>query len=408
MKINGNNNFEDDGDIDWFFDFLRDQDVLKELALRNIGFTEDLEKIDGIKFRLKKLSLRKVYSGENILMFMKKFAYTLEELELSNNRFSEDFYKMIFKDFQKLKVLKIDLKGAPNVHSFYQQLRQNTSIKQLIIIFKSANDLKAVEGFIGNLPNITDLVFESDCDLPKALLLFISQNLLKLESLTLNSIKGSMLKSVSIKSLKSLYIKRLSKLKKEDWKEIIKALPNIEKLSIRKVTDVASVSDEMFNIITKMLKNLTHVRIGYGFVAIKRIFNQLLKNCKNLKVVEILDDAFSCTPNKVAILNNFKREGLKFYIFSPSQMHNVFTDYIDLWSGEKAEEKYDDSDDDDSDVEIQGYVGAVLALMMNNQNPFDSSESDNDDVYFDSDDEMRHWMEDPGDYGFDGEYFDTD
>lgn len=416
MKINGNNNLEDDGDIDWVFDFLRDQNVLKELALRNLGFSGDLEKTDGVKFRLQKLSLRKVTSlsddDENIQMFVKKFDKTLEELELVNNRFSEDFYKMIFKDFQKLKVLKVDLKGAPNIDSFYHNLRQNNSIKQLIIQIKSSKDLEAAEGFIGNLPKITDLVLEGEDDIPQSLLLFISNNLLMLQSLTLNSIKGPMMSSIRITSLKSLYIKNLPALRSEDWKQIIKALPNVEKLSIKRVTDAASLNDRNFNIITKKLKNLTHVQIGYGFVAIKRIFNQLLNNCKNLKIVEILEDAFvSAKPNKEAIVKDFKRDGLKFYIFSPNQMHNVFTNYIDLWSGEKAAENYDDSDDDESDLENQGYeVGAILALVMNFQNgiPLDSSDSENDDIYFDSDGEMRHWMEDPGDYGYGDEYYDVD
>lgn len=414
MKINGNNDFDDDGDIDWFLDFLRDQNVLTELALRNVSFTEDLEKVDAIKFRLKKLSLRKVNlsldSDENILKFMKKFENTLEELELRNSNVSENFYEMIFKDFQKLKSLKADFKGAPKIDSFYHNLRQNNSIKQLVIYIKSAKDLKSVEGFIGKLPNITDLVLEGYEDLPTSLLLFISNNLLKLESLTLNSIKGKMLTSVRVTTLKSLYIKRLPALQSDDWKKIVKAFPSIEKLSIRRVTNEASVSDKMFNIITKALKNLTHVQIGYGFVAVKRIFNQLLGNCKNLKVVEILENAFfSHKPNKEAIMKDFKREGLKFYIYSPNEMEHVFTDYIDLWSSEKEAEDYDDSEDD-SDLENQVDVGALLALMMNFQNgfPFDNSGSDNDDIYFDSDGEMLHWVEDPDDYGFGGEYYDLD
>lgn len=235
-------------------------------------------------------------------------------------------------------------------------------------------------------------------------MIFISNNLLKLEKLHLKTVSSKLLKNVLIPSIKSLNIKRTSSLTPTDWKAVVKSFPNLETLSIETMSDEKSVNDLMFNIITKGLQKLSHLKLGIGFIGLKRIFNQLLRNCPNLKLVEVPAVAMeSQKSNKSAILRDFRRDGLCFIIHPTDEIYKIFIsdDAKGLWYNEEAAEEFDETEDEDDDDDED--MGEVLAIMMalGGANPWGgSSDSDNDFIYFDSDGEMRHWDEDPSDYGY--------
>lgn len=356
LKITGNEGLEDGGDTVWIFNFLRDQTVLEHMALRNLGLTGVVKQMEDVKFNLKKLSLRKVTSllddDDNIRQFVEKFYETLEELELMNNKLSENFHAMIFESLGKLEVLKADLRGAPKPAVFYKSLRKNNSVKQCILRVKSSGNLNAAKGFLTNLPKIQDLTLEGEKYAPQSLLRFISHKLPMLQKLTINSIKGSMMSSIRIESLKSLYVRKLPALRTDEWKKIVRALPNVEKFSIKKLTSRLSLRAKNISIITKQLTKLRHFQIGSGFVVSHCFFKQLLKNCRNLRIVEILEDAFdSDALTKETILKEFKRTGVQCYIFPLNQIDGVFTEFKDLWTNQSFVESDDEIDFNNTDFE---------------------------------------------------------
>lgn len=401
----------DEFQLDLQLDFLSHQNKIEELALRETDWTHPFsaETLHKIEFPLKKLSLMKQenLSEENVLTFLNKFVDTLEELELGGT-FSDSVYEMVFKKFRKLKVLIVDVAKAPTENSFYHNLRPNPLIKKLVLRNFSAEHEKQVEGFIGNLPNVNTLVFEVQ-DVPNELMIFISNNLLQLRNLHFKSINGQMFKEVRIASLTSFNVTTLKELSSEDWKLIVKAFPNVSKISVKTIFSEQSVSDREFNIITKGFKNLCHLKLGCGFVALKRIFNQLLRNCEKLKTVEVMQEAFeSSRSKKIEIFRDFKKDGLRFITHSSDDLDKIFDEcYSGLWHNEEAfEDFFDSDDDDDSDLDNLVELGVFGAMMgAFGFPPYDSDSSDNRYVYFDSDGDMREWDEDPSDYRYFDEYF---
>lgn len=389
--------------------------MLEELAIRDLDLSDsdiNYDSIKAIKFPLKKLAMTRMHGlpkEDDMLAFLGKFVDTLEVLEIGGT-FPDAVFEMIFKKFRKLKCLTININQVPKDDAFYHNLRPNTSVKKLVIQHFKQDHVKSVEGIIGNLPNIDTLVFEND-NVPSELMVFISNNLLGLKHLYLQKINSKLIKNVRIASLTSLNIQCLYKIRVNDWKKIVIAFPNIEKLSIKQTSRSSSITDFEFNIITKGLTNLSHVQLGDGFVAIKRIFNQLLRNCPKMKTVEISEDAFSLPKAKNVkngILRDFKKDGLRFIIHSEEEMLKIFDEHhCSLWKNEDAADDFDDDyNSDGSDVRLM----AVLFNAIGGDNPFafdsdDEDHSENDFIYFDSDGEMRHWDEDPSDYGYFDDFY---
>lgn len=412
LKINGAD-FNDD--LECLARFLSGQNSLQELALRdiNLSFGEmSVDEIKEISFHLKRLSLRLLHNAfedeQKLIELLNKTAGTLEELELKG-KFPDSIFELIFRKLLKLKVVSVSLKNLPKENVFYHNLRPNPSVKKLIVHAMSLENQKSFEGFIGNLPNIDTLVMCAVHQIPQPLMIFISNNLLKLERLHFEFIDGKMFKHVRIHSVKTISVRKMKDLIPQDWKNFVKAFPNVEKFSVEIVGDKISLNDRMFNIFTKGWNNLSHLNLGKGFIANKRIFNQLLSNCKRIKTVEIPKSAFEQKEESIQskMLSNFKKDGLRLIIHEDDEIFNIFTGGDSgLWTSEEAEIDFFDEDDDDDDYSEDStaeenylnwnFMAHVFPL-------YDSSDDDNY-IYFDSDNEMRAWDEDPPD--FDGDdYF---
>lgn len=392
--------------------YLADQKCLEQLAMRDseldIG-AFSASHINRMTFPLKSLSLRKhsrtVCDEQNMKEFFKRFSNTLEELELGNS-FPDSIYEMIFKKFLKLKYLKVNIAHAPKENVFYHNLQANSSVKKLVVQGYKQQHLKSLQGFIGNLPNIETLVMCDSSEVTKGPMIFFTNNLLKIHTLCLTTIKGNMLKGVNMPSVKSLIIESLPKLSHHDWKAIVKAFRNLEKLEVGSSYEACSLSDLMFNIITKGFKKLKHIELGYGFNAKKRIFNQILKNCRNIRTVNIFESAFDNIPEKEkdSILEFFKKPGLRFIINSYPYLHDVAEAKTgSLWDDEALEFDSDESDEENSDEDPDYDEDEAFAIFNGLMHAMggdfdDSSDEHNEFIYFDSDGEMQRWDEDPYDY----------
>lgn len=316
---------------DSMIEFLVSQQNLKELAIRNCGSTlneNNYEKLQAIKSPLKKLAIHKhdnLFGSErNLLLFVDKFVDSLEELDIGSS-FSASFYEMIFNKFRKLKTLRVDIDGTSNVGAFCKNLRQNPSIQKLIVYGHKLEVLKSIQGIIGNVPNLQSLVLEN-CDLSKELMTFIGKNLRKLKELQVRNISDESFDGICVPSLKTISIMKL-KSNETQWTSITLALPSIE---VFKVHSCEELLNEMVNIISKGWPRLKHFTFGYGFIASEGTFNLLLRNCKFLETVEICEKTFKSETEKEEILENSKRDGLRFVIHSTDKTLK-FDDYGKLF-----------------------------------------------------------------------------
>lgn len=381
--------------------YLVEQTHLEQLALRHSDLdisTFGHENICKMQFPLKKLSLLKhseiVICEENVLAFFNNFVDTLEYLELGET-FPDSVYEMIFKKFRHLKTLKVNIGYAPSGSSFYHNLRPNLSVKELVICGFNDDVIKSLEGFIGNLPNIETLIMDVN-EIPKEVMVFITNNLSKVKSLHLKKIDGKMVEDVQIPSVKSLHIRMLPELQVGNWKSIVKAFPNIEFLRIEKIYDPNSLTSKTFNIFTKAWKNLKHIQLGYGFLAEKRVFNQMLKNCEHIQSVEVHESAFAPQSSKDGILKDFKKPGLSLTIKSTQPAFSATS--RSLWENEDIDFDSDMSENDSDMEEDSELAFMIMNDMMHALGGGFSDDDNNEFIYFDSDGEMRHWDEDPADY----------
>lgn len=216
-------------------DYLYSQKKLKELELRwtDLGLEKvSLETVKKIKFPLKKLTLWSAVweftqgNEEKLLELLSNFADTLEELVLRGS-LPDSVYLLIFNNFFKLKILNINSTSAPRDKSFYHNLHVNTSVQKLVLYGEYEKNQQAVEGIVGNLPNINHLLVHEVVS--EEFLMFISNNLLRLKSLHVQKFIDKVIKQVQIKSLKSLSIEDAAKFWNEEWWDsLFKAFPNIE------------------------------------------------------------------------------------------------------------------------------------------------------------------------------------
>lgn len=308
--------------------YLVGQKRLEELALRNLKYQKnsvDVEKLNSIQFPLKRLALDQegnlFDTDENFLLFIDKFKETLEELDLGG-RFTESVHAMIFKSFRNLKTLSVFINSAETDEAFYQNLRPNPSVRNLIIQGQTVT--KSLQGFIENLPNIETLVLKHR-NQPQELMALISNNFLKLKNLHLEGI-NSLFDSFNNQSVTSITITELcpSPLEQDNFEAVVKGFPNIENISINKFFGDQTLNNTILNIITKGWPQLRHVKLGEGFVVSESQFNRLMNNCKELRTVEIAEHVFeeSSTCEKEAILRAFNLKGVQFNICQSSELCN--------------------------------------------------------------------------------------
>lgn len=375
LKIAGNSDLESTAIIPAFLTGLA---KLEKLALWKEDF-EDFEQIEmalltSINMPLRNLSMRQLknpfQSNENLMAFLSRFSLTLEELDMGkfNQALPDLAYEIIFNQFHRLKTLRVVLESAPTASQFYHRLRVNPSITKLIVDDASTIETQALFGMLSKLPNLDTLIINS-VSVNQEILLFIATNSTNLKTLAVKKIFSltNALRNVRMPNLKNLTICELKYAKADSWKVFIKAFVNLESLAVHK-TDEESCNSLTFNIFTKGLANINSFMFGEGFVAVKRVFNQMIKNCKKLQTIQVVKSSFSKDPWLLdKITRDITKPGFRLIC---SDIYNA-CDAFDSGHGTsfwKANEEFDDTVDGDED------------------------DDDDDDMYTDSD------------YDFDEEY----
>lgn len=367
----------------------------------DLSFGEmSVDEVKEIPFHLKRLSLRWLNNAfrdeQKLIELLNKTAGTLEELELEG-KFTDSVLELIFRKFLKLKVVSVDLKFWPTENVFYHNLRPNPSVRKLIVHGISFENQKSFEGLIGNLPNIDTLVMCASNKIPQPFMIFISNNLLKLNNFHFEFIDGQMFEHVRIHSVKFISVHKMENLSPKDWKSFVKAFPNVETFSVEIVDDKTSLNVRIFDIFTKGWSNLSHLKLGLGFIANKSIFKKLLSNCKLIKTVEMPKSAFEQKRESIQskMLSNFKKDGLRLIIHEDDKIANIFTGGDkSLWTNEEAEiDFYDDDDSEESTGGENGFNWRLMEQMLHAPLFVNDSSDDEGFLYYDSDDEMHAWNE---------------
>lgn len=378
LKIAGNSDLESAAIIPLFLAGLT---KLEKLALWKADF-EDFEQIEesqltSINTPLRNLSLRQLknpfQSNENLMEFLKRFYLTLEELDMGKftEPLPESAYEIIFNQFHRLKTLRVFVESAPKKTEFYHKLQANPSITKLIVSDIKQIETQALFGLLSKLPNLDTLIINAE-SVNQEMLLFIATNAANLKTLAVKKIFGiaTALRSVQMRNLRHLIICDLKFMKADGWKAFVKAFTNIESLSIHN-TDSESFNSLNFNIFTKGLHNMKQFNFGEGFEASKRVFNQMVKNCKKLQSIQVIKSSFEKDQWLFDKISRDIRDRPGFQLIC-SDLHNV-CDVFDNGHGTsfwKANEEFDDTidDEDEDDEDI-----------------YDDSDYDFDDEY-DSDD----------------------
>lgn len=400
--------------------FLAKLPKLEKLALWKIDFDDfdDIEicNLSAITAPLKNLSIRQLQkpfkSDANFLEFLNRFALTLKELDVGEwilkFPIPSSAIEVIFNKFHNLKVLRLHLDAFPNDPKFYAGLHSNPSIHTLIIVTKNNQaENQALFGVVSKLPNITTLVLNS-IELSKEVLTFISTNCANLKTLQLKSMSGFQFKHLRLPHLVNLSICTLRDMNPRHWKDFVRSLRNIESLSIHTCHDEDSLNTIAFNIFTKGLTNIKHLSFYYGFNPVKRHFNQMIKNCKNLQSIRILksslpfedprllDKVHQDIKNRPLSLiaynlnylledeepcSLFDIQGSRFwkhdeFFFTSDDDDDSYDNYEDYYGSDNSWNN-SDSDDDNS---LNGIINIVQALYENGIPMFNDGDSDEDSV----------------------------
>ena len=377
--------------------------MIQDLALRDLDLwleSVELDEIKAIQLPLKKLSLwnmrHVMETEEKYLALLGCFVVTLEELEIRGH-YPDSVYEMIFKKFHKLKVLTININHAPKENTFYHNLRPNPLIQKLFIIGSRETNRQSLEGFIGNMPNLDTLVMETR-EVSNELLIFVSNNLHKLKTLSMETLWGTTVEDVCIPSLTILSVKETTELKQQDWQLIVKAFPNVVKFSVENVEISAAFELHNFTILTKGWKDLNHLKFGSGFITSKRILNQPLLNCKNFKKIEIPETAFGLKQAQKRQLKHFKIYGVQLTINQEDII--PFVEFRSLWSNEKvvADLYQNEWNEDDDDMMVMQIFDDIAMPLF-----FRDSDDSEDENYFDGGLFFRDSYDSEDENYFDGE-----
>lgn len=241
----------------------------------------------------------------------------------------------------------------------------NPAVEKLIIYAdKIIKRQKAFNGILSKLPNIETLIIKAEIK-SKEELQFIASHCANLKSLAVNKIFNpeENLKNVRMPNLEALSICTMKNMSVDSWKNLVRSFKNIQSFSIHK-SDEKSLNDRTFNIFTKSLTNLKHLMFGDGFEAIKRVFSQMGKNCRNLQTVEMLKSSFEERGLYERVVKDFKKTGLRFICYSKIESAcNEFDQYYgtsfwktsSMFDDDIDDENYEDYSDSDSDDDSDFY-----------------------------------------------------
>ena len=332
---------------DCMIQFLGAQGNLETLVFSAIAPMLEIFGYITKNFQLKKLSLMRLVHdsdyeekkyNEELLAFLRTQTQSIEFLELEDGRFSEDIYKLIFIQFEALKILKLSAEDVPQEKTFYKSLNStNGYVKELIVDGKFKN-LYITKKILGHFELVETLKFINLKDgIGNNILLFIAQELLLLDNLYVPQLTDDIFANVQFPMLKHLHADVVENMKK--WPEFAKNHPSLESLSIGLVErskTCCGINENDILEMAKRLKRLKHLKLGDFFMADKKTFNTIQTYCHKLMSFEMIGHNVNLGLKKEGVVMQMK-PGFKF-ILHDSKKH-IFPDPTNLWSDENK--KYD-------------------------------------------------------------------
>lgn len=274
--------------FDAFINFLKNARLLENLQLSREP-SENLlrsEHVTEMPFKLKKIDVLVFSSLDESLNqilanFLKSQASSIEELVINrilcfSSKYNRKIIETIFKQLEKLKVLRIELDKLPNEEEFYNCLVPLKSLKE---IDSKRNSFKAefqAKSILKNCPNLEVLRTEINT-YSSDILSFIALNNPKLKHLEITSLRAQTESQLKFQFLNYLLVKKLENA--EYMISFLKNQPYLETLRVDWVNrDV--LTDELLDVLLNQTK---HLYIGGNIKTAAAIFNKIKIDHRKLK-----------------------------------------------------------------------------------------------------------------------------
>ncbi len=273
-------------DCEVYKDFLISQEMLKLLAIESMSMTSTQFLSASVPFHLTQLSLSwefdlsSIDACTNVMHFLGGQATTLKILELART-IPSYIFKFVFANMTKLNTLSVMMVHMPRDKEFYERLKENHSITNLIL-WDSTFYYKNTQKLFERLPNIRSVTVPEYCN--SITLRHLTQCFSKLESLVMICPRDNNFNSLYFPNLKSIQFESLYGT--VDWSKFVEAHPRLTDLTITNIRNESLFNMDDFEMITSNC-NLQRIRFGRFFTADKRFFEIIQKNCPDLKVLDL-------------------------------------------------------------------------------------------------------------------------
>ncbi|CAO1423924.1 unnamed protein product [Diamesa serratosioi] len=265
--------------------FFLNQDTLEELALHNFKMNCSRSVPDMYKnlpMKLLKLSLHGSDNEDFLLHLIEGQANSIRVLEIEDQFFSSTLLNSI----NNLETLHLIINKMCTAETFCHNLHSKTSIKTLLVTGDLEDNI-ITSNIFDLFPEVTTLGLESkslDHVHSREILKIIADCLPKVENLLTDRLSNSNVILFKFPLLKTVVIKELEDMSHSGWTTFVKNNTSIESLILEKTY---SFNDHSLAIIAKTLKNIKHLKLGYGFKLSINSAKLIKKHCKNLKTLDV-------------------------------------------------------------------------------------------------------------------------
>lgn len=354
-----------------FLEFLLKHDTLQDLALHKFKtefFCCTIPEIyKNLPMNLKKLSFHVsncstevAEKDDHLIHIIAGQACSIRELEI-DDRFINS---TVFNSIINLKTLYLNVEHS---ETFCLDLHPNTSIQSLLVTADML-DNNVTSKMFALFPEVTTLGLVSasyEHVYPKEVLNTIASCVQKVEKLLLEKVSNSNVILFKFHMLKTIEIQMLEDMSHSGWTTLVQNNPTIESLMIE---NTFSFNDHCLSIISIKLKNLKHLKLGFGRKLSMKSAKIIKKYCKNLKSLvvdkELLQDNFdlynALDMKDVTLTVSSKLNCAMFckrppwYYFDESSIDNSSEHQSSSDSDNMFIDDYDESDDEDNDFGIAG------------------------------------------------------
>lgn len=250
-------------DVEYLEIFLKASNKLKLLEMDYSAFNSMNSTFN---FKLKRIICKSgIRFEENCKNFFLSQAETVEKLEARSN--NPEFYEMVFTKFKKLRNLKTNFNSVIMPSEFSLKMKLLPSLKEIETVKFFTPD-SAVRAFFKNLPELVMFKCHFDTNLPNHLD-FIAAHNMKLEDLTITTIRATEAKFQHLKKFSLSYI--------EDFGSLVaflKANPTVEFFR-SSLTELDVECEHLGTLINET--SIKHVYI-HGYTPAKTAFYEKIKN----------------------------------------------------------------------------------------------------------------------------------